>query len=401
MENLLNIIYAGILSVWSFRHPNRFVIGYLVYVSSYGGWLSNQILIGGVEYGQFLVNVLALCPVVLSWREIDSALKKVIVFLFLFYLYGLAKPVIDGHQGWILSVKSSKSMTVYFFLFYVLAFYRQLDMHRIFRFLTGLSLYYAFLYLVNRIGLPLRPPLYVKDSFIQCPYDSFLLLAFCYQLVQDDDGYTWKRLSVLAFLWLGIYIGGYFSLTVVSLIVGVGVWLYRSVRHPAVMVLLAGSLLLVLIYGWFIDASLMNVWQSQQSALDSRGYYNEFRWALIAKEIWGGYGFLSRDTRIVSLNALSEQSSYMSDLSFVDAGYVDLMGRFGGVGTLLFLLVPLYFLWNTSWDRKTLPFMAMVVSFYAVNMTWSVFSFPQGVIALSLAYTYLYIHKKTEKWQES
>lgn len=400
MENSLNVIYAVVLSVWSFRHPDRFVIGYLVYVSSYGGWMSNDILIGGVEYGQFLVNVSALFPMVMSWKEIPPALKKVILVLALFYLYGLMKPVVDGHQGWMLSVKSSKSVTAYFFLFYVLAFCRRLDWNKIFCFLTCLSLYYAILYIVNRAGLPLRPPLYVKGSFIQCPYDSFLLLAFCYQLAHADV-YGLKHGLVLAFLWTGICMGGYFSLAVVSLCIGLGVWLYRSVRHPEVMVLLTGGLFLLLVYGWYIDAFLMELWQGQQSALDSRGYYNEFRWALIAQEFWGGYGFLSRDTRIVSLNALSDRSSYMSGLSFVDAGYVDLMGRFGLIGTLLFLLVPLYFVRNTSWNRKTLPFVAMVVSFYFVNITWSVFSFPQGIIVLALAYAYLYMNKKSGKWQES
>lgn len=392
MENLLNFIFAVVLSVWSFDHPNRFVIGYLVYVSSYGGWMDNDILVGGVEYGQFLVNVLALFPVVLSWREIPVVMKAVIGVLFLFYLYGLVKPVADGHQGWILSVKSSKSMTTYFFLFYVLAFYRELDMHRIFRFLTWLSLYYALLYVVNWVGLPLRPPVYVKGNFIQCPYDSFLLLAFCYQLIQEDVC-SLKRLSILAVLWIGICMGGYFSLTVVSLGIGLGVWIYRQVRHPALWVLLTGSLLLFIIDVRYIHSTGLDWWKEQQSALDSRDYYNEFRWALIAKEFWGGYGFLSRDTRIVSLNALSDQSAYMSDLSFIDAGYVDLMGRFGLVGTLLFLLVPLYFLWNTSWNRTTVPFMALVVSFYAVNMTWSVFSFPQGIIVLALVEAYLYQQK--------
>lgn len=400
MENLLNIVCVVVLCVWSFRHPNRYVIGYLVYISSYGGWMNNDILVGGVEYGQFLANVLALFPVILSWNEIPSALKKVIGVLALFYLYGLVKPVMDGHQGWMLSVKSSKSMTTYFFLFYVLAFYKQLDVNRIFRFLTWLSLYYTAFYLMNRVGIPLRPPVYIKGDFIQCLYDSFLLLAFSYQLIQEDIC-TLKRLSVLVCLWIGICIGGYFSLTVASLFIGVGVWIYHSVRHPAIIVLMVGSMLLLLIDVWFIQSIGWDVWHNQQGALDSRGYYNEFRWALIAKEFWGGYGFLSRDTHIVSLNAMSDQSAYMSDLTFIDAGYVDLMGRFGLVGTVLFLLMPLYFLWTTSWNRLTVPFIAMVISFYAVNMTWSVFSYPQGIIVLALVYAYLYQHNKTEIWQES
>lgn len=388
MENLLNIIYAVILSVWSFRHPNRFVMGYLVYVSSYGGWFPNDILVGGVEYGEFLVHVLALAPVVFSWREIDPTLKKVILFLALFYLYGVVKPMLDGHQGWMLSVKSSKSMTAYFFLFYVLAFSDRMDWNRIFRFVTCLGLYYAVLYLVNKVGMGIRPPSYVKDSFLQCPYDSFMLLALCCQLMQED-AFRSRSLWVMALLMAGIYIGGYFSLTVTAGAIAVGMLLYRHLRHPALIVLLTGGFLLVVVYAWGISSTFLDTWKSQQSALDSRTFYNEFRWALIAKELWGGYGFLSRDTRLVSLNA-GDHSSYMSDLSFIDAGYVDLMGRFGLIGIILFLLVPLYFVWRSPWNRQTLPLLLMLLFYYAVNITWSVFSYPHGIIVLALVYAYLY-----------
>jgi len=399
MENLLNLFYAALLSVWSFRHPNRFVIGYLVYVSSYGGWFNHDILIGGVEYGEFLIHVLALAPVAFSWKEMDPTLKKVMLYLFLFYLYGLVKPMLDGHQGWMLSVKASKSMTAYFFLFYVLAFHNRLDWERIFRFITWLSLYYAGLYLINTMGIAIRPPVYVKYDFLQCPYDSFLLLALAYQLTQEEL-VDRKRLLTIALLLVGIYLGGYFSLTVASLFILLGVYLYQNVRHPALIVLLTGGFLLFLVYGWFIDTSLMTAWSSQQSALDSRSYYNEFRWALIDREFWGGYGFLSRDTRLVSMNASGESSSYMLDLSFIDAGYVDLMGRFGLIGTVLFLLLPLYFMWISSWNRKTLPFLLMLLIFYAVNVTWSVFTFPHGIIVLAFVYAYLY-SKQQEKWLES
>lgn len=401
MENLWNIVYGIVLAGWSMKHPDRFVIGYLVYVSLYFGWMNGNILIGGVDYGQFLFNVLALVPVILSWKDVEPPLKKVILLFALFYLYGLAKPVFDGHQGWMLSVKSSKSMTTYFFLFYVLAFYKRLNGEKIFRFLTCLSLYYTLLYILNKMGVVIRPPFYIKESFIQCPYDSFLLLALCYQLTKENV-YSIRRLGVITLLLIGIYIGGYFSLTLASLGIIVGVFLFRSVRHPALVVLLTCTLLLVLLDGWLIDSTFKTLWSGQQSALESRSHYNEFRWALIAKEFWGGYGFLSRDTRLVSLNAAGDTSSYMSDLSFIDAGYVDLMGRFGLIGTILFLTIPLYFLWISPKNLQTIPFLLLVVTFYAVNMTWSVFSYPQGIIVLAGVYAKLYQNHKTKcKWQES
>lgn len=399
MGVLVNIIYAFVLTRWSFTHPTRYVIGYLVYVSSYLGWFSGDILIGGVEYGEFLFNLLALLPVLCRWKELEGWVWKIMLCLFLFYVYGLVKPVADGHQGWIQSVKSSKSMTAYFFLFYVLAFYRSIDFDKVFRFITMLSVYYSVLYLVNAIGIPIRPPAYIKGRFIQCFYDSFLLLALCFQFT-GKEAFTTGKLLLTSLLIVGLYIGGYFSLLAVAVFLAVVFVLPRTIRHPLVWILLLLSVALFLVIALHGE-SLWQLWEGRQEALDSRGRYNEFRWQLIAREFWGGYGYLSRDTRLVSLSARADNSSYMTDLSFIDAGYVDLMGRFGLIGTVLFLLVPLWFLRIASWNRQTLPYLLLILFFYAVNMTWSVFSYPQGIIVLALVYAYLYQNKKLEKWQES
>ena len=400
MEILINIVYAFVLTTWSFTHPTRYVMGYFIYVSSYLGWFNQDILIGGVEYGEFLFNLLALLPVIFRWIEIDVRIKAVIIFLSMFYLYGLIKPIIDGHQGWMLSVKASKSMTAYFFLFYVIAFYKQMEWEKIFRFLKIIAVYYAFLYIINWIGLPIRPPFYIKQDFIQCFFDSFMLLALCYQLTKENP-FALNNLWICVVLLGGIYVGGYFSLLVVALFILGVIFLSQSVMHPLVWMMLAFSVVLLFVIGIICEEALWHIWKEHQAALDSRSYYNEFRWQLIAKEFLGGYGYLSRDTRLVSLNSMADSSSYMTDLSFVDAGYVDLLGRFGLIGTILLLLVPGYFLWKTTWNRQTLPFILMVISFYAVNVTWSVFSYPQGIIVLALVYAYLFQNNKIEIWQES
>lgn len=399
MENVVNILFAVILLGWSFWSPTCYVIGYLVYVSSYLGWFGKDIIINGVEYGQFFLNLLALIPVVFTWREIDVRIKRIILILFLFYLYGLFKPIWEGHQSLELSIKASKSMTAYFFMFYALAFNRRLEYDKIFRFLTVLSVYYAVLYIVNTIGVEFRPPFYVKEQFLQCPYDSFLLLALCYQLAYTA-AFQLKQVAVLSLLYIGIYLSGYTSLFVASLLVGVVILLYRHISSPLVWVFLLLLLVFSLIYDSSVEQSIWRFWENQQGALNSRYHYNEFRWNLITKEFWGGYGFLSRDTHLISLSA-EKENFYMSDLSFIDAGYVDMMGRFGLVGTLLLLSLSLYIIINSLWNRQTLPFILMVLSYYAVNITWSVFTYPQGIIVLALVYAFLYNNQILNVWQKS
>ena len=319
MEILINIVYAFVLTTWSFTHPTRYVMGYFIYVSSYLGWFNQDILIGGVEYGEFLFNLLALLPVIFRWIEIDVRIKAVIIFLSMFYLYGLIKPIIDGHQGWMLSVKSSKSMTAYFFLFYVIAFYKQMEWEKLFRFLTIIAVYYASLYIVNWIGLPIRPPFYIKQDFIQCFFDSFMLLALCYQLTKENP-FALNNLWICVVLLGGIYVGGYFSLLVVAFFILGVIFLSQNVKHPLVWMMLAFSVVLLFVIGIICEEALWHIWKEHQAALDSRSYYNEFRWQLIAKEFLGGYGYLSRDTRLVSLNSMADSSSYMTDLSCIHKG---------------------------------------------------------------------------------
>ena len=82
-------------------------------------------------------------------------------------------------------------------------------------------------------------------------------------------------------------------------------------------------------------------------------------------------------------------TGYKETLSFIDAGYVDLLGRFGVIGLLLFLFYPFKILFNSLRFPYLFPFTFLIIQFVAVNYTWSVFSYPMGILVLSLVYVFV------------
>ena len=136
---------------------------------------------------------------------------------------------------------------------------------------------------------------------------------------------------------------------------------------------------------WFYNIQLQ-----QANALMTRNEFNEFRWDLIQKNQWFGYGFLDKSSEIVKSH--SSSSVYAETFSFIDAGYIDLLGRFGWIIMLVFLLYPLKYLLSSIKDKELFPFSMFIVQFFCVNYTWAVFSFPMGIIPLSI--TYAFIAKK-------
>ena len=132
---------------------------------------------------------------------------------------------------------------------------------------------------------------------------------------------------------------------------------------------------------WYIELN-----QSQTNSLVSRERYNEFRWSLINKQLYFGWGFLYKTMSIVKSVA---STGYMETFSFIDSGYVDLFGRFGIIGTFIFMLYPIYIMLKSFGDKALYPFAFFIIQFMCVNYTWSVFSFPMGITVLSIAYVFV------------
>lgn len=396
MELLINALFL-LISIWySFKNPTAFVCLQLLYYTQFLGFVSTEFLVGGADYGSFLVNTSILFPLLIKGpydKQTDKVTFYSICFILFFILYGLFKPVLDGSQNLIMGVKAARSFCSYLLFFYLLLFRKHIDFEKVFNCVLIISLIFAILYLVNFVGLRIVPPYYKKGIFIQCKYDSYLTFSIAVLLYERmTTKNTRNFLFIIILLFSGICIGGYFSLTATSALILLFAPLYKraySIKEVIVFGLVL-CLYLVVCYmaieqsDWYIHLQ-----QSQSNSLMSRERYNNFRWNLIQQQLYWGWGFLYKTTGIVKTMA---SEGYMETFSFIDSGYVDLFGRFGILGTILFLSYPVFLIIKSLHYRILYPFAFFIFQFLCVNYTWSVFSFPMGITVLALAYTFIISH---------
>ena len=251
-----------------------------------------------------------------------------------------------------------------------------------------IAIYFTLLYILFSIGIHIIPPYYAKGSLIQCPYDSYILLALAFVL-SFNRHLGLKEICISVFLFTGIVISDYFSLTVSALGIIAGTITFRIIdsKKKFYLFVLLVFIIISLIYVTYAP-TLESLLGSQNEALTSRERHNEFRMFLIQQHFWDGYGFLGKESKLV-LSVASQGSAYMESLSFIDSGYIDMMGRFGLVGTVMLCLTHLLYIRQFRLNDKTVAFILLVLSFFAVNITWSVFTFPMGITVLAIVYVYL------------
>lgn len=394
---LIAIILFLILSIYySFKSPTVFVCLHILYHTQFLGFISTELLIAGTDYSSFLINMSIFLPLCIKGRlkkEVDKISIYSIYFIAIFIIYGFYKPVWDGSQTLFMGIKAGKSFLSYTFFFYLLLFRKHIDFRKVFNCILAISILFSTLYIINYAGLRLVPPYYVKEKFIQCKYDSFLVFSIAiliYRRINNEN--TKYFLPMIILMFLGIWIGGYFSLIATTALILLFTPLYQR-AYSAKEVLFFGCLFCFYLFVCYVMIEQSDWYnhlqRSQANSLISRERYNQFRWDLIKQHLYWGWGFLYKTTSTVK--SLSS-GQYTETFSFIDSGYVDLFGRFGIIGTILFLFYPVYLILKSLPYRHLFPFTFFIFQFLCVNYTWSVFSFPMGITVLALAYTFIISH---------
>lgn len=391
MNIAINILFLLLLTSWAIKKPTKFVIGYFIYVTAYLGFFSRDILVANIEFGTFISNLIPLfCAVMYRNKLKDKTSIYIVIALLLFYVYGLFKPVIDGRQNIIMSVISSKAHTFYFFVIYVITLKDSIDFKKVFNFIFYTSIYYSALYIINGFGIGIRPPVFIKGDGIQCCFDSFMTFSLFY--LHSQLCHIKKKAIYTVILIIGIYLGDFFSLISTSIILLPFLSiLIKNWKNKANIIIFAAIIAvpIFIAFSFFQESqTYKEITANQSNAIETRSAHNEFRWHLIDKEYNWGYGFIHKDSHFLSFFTNSD-SQYMNSLSFIDSGYTDLMGKFGLYGTILFLLIPLYFIKQGFKNSSNAFCIIFIIQMFAVNITWSVFTYQMGIILLALAYSYI------------
>lgn len=392
------IIYIVILSNYLWKKPTVFVCGYIIMTTNFFGLIPvGQIYIDGTELNFFLLNIVCLIGSLKEYYRLNPVALKIISFIAIFYLYGILRPVLLGEQSIFLSIKASKSFSYYFFFFYVLSLYKRINFNTIFSLIYKLACYFSIIYIIDLI-VSLSPVLlgYEKESSynIQCRYDSYIYLA----LGLINSGVlkipVKNRIFSNMLLLAGIAIGGYFSLLFCAICILICSYVLERWKRFSIGVKIVLGTILILSSSVFIVSfiSIDSIVQTRLDAISSRDRYNETRVLLIGQQILWGYGFLSQNSKLVMGTMSDSAEQYSMGLSFMDSGYIDLAGRFGILGTIIFLLYPIYALVKL-YNTKYLLLVFVIISLYAINWTWSVFSFPMGIIIISLIFGFMMKNK--------
>jgi hypothetical protein len=117
----------------------------------------------------------------------------------------------------------------------------------------------------------------------------------------------------------------------------------------------------------------------QTSSFKARAIYNVERFELIFQKPLQGYGFLHKSAFDLGDHV------YTESLSFIDSGYVDLLGKFGFIGMILYLLIVTIPFFKVKSDILVASIKIFFLQYFLINITWSVFSFIIGTISLSIA----------------
>lgn len=399
---IIVIIYILILFIWSNSHPTKYAIGYIIFISNFGGLISPEMyLINGTDYTSLLLNLSCITPILFKFRNTPKIGKFLIISWLIFYIYGLIRPVLLGYQDIILSIKSSKSFMAYAFASYLIVNYKYANFYKILKFILYLSIYFCILYIcANFIHIGNLLPAYEKDDYIQCSYDSFIYFSLYYVWSKYFNRPLDKKLFISLILVFGIFLGGYFSLLACCIIflctLAAHALLNKYSYRSKFIIGIICIIICIFIYNLVASSGYLDeIIQNQLSAFESRDRHNLLRNYLISKQLIFGYGFISPDSNFMLQN-IEADNQYAQSLSFIDSGYTDLLGKFGVFGTIIFLFVPLITLWKLKISLNNI-FFIFIISFYAINVTWAVLCYPMGIIDMGLVFSLLlYTYSSTQ-----
>src|SRR5690606_14504475 len=122
----------------------------------------------------------------------------------------------------------------------------------------------------------------------------------------------------------------------------------------------------------------------------SRDVYNEFRWSAIHDSPIYGFGFVHRDAALTDRYRLMDGVAYAERFSVIDSGYVDLLIKFGYLGAGVYLMMwfrVVYYALYSGFRGRPLNLLLglFLLQYYAVSLTWSVFSYAHGLVPAFIA----------------
>ncbi|MDD7914977.1 O-antigen ligase family protein [Polaribacter ponticola] len=328
----------------------------------------------------------------------------VIIILVLGLLaYGIIRPIVNDYSSAKQALIASKDAWFYVIFIYLIVYYDNIDLSALIKWVKWVSIYFTVCYCLFFVLPAIIPPVYFKGTHIRTFFPTYISLAIFLYLIEFKMSRekSFKILGIIVFLFLGLIFATHSALTVMTLFFAV-LYLFAydanlEFRKETVFKLLgvsvfAASLALIFINGLYdkIVDEINAVVYSEDLALQTRDLYNKFRWDAINKEKVFGYGYIHQSAKLMTQYKLGATNAFMERFTVIDSGYVDLLLKYGylGTGIMLFTLCR-YFMFGFFTKYKnhiTLAMSFYLIQYLFINYTWSVYTFSHGIIPGGIAF---------------
>lgn len=411
---------------YSLFNPTKMVIYYIIISSYFFGFFNpGLIIIGGTELGMFSVNFFLFIAIFLykRWYLIDMYIAPIMLTLFILLFYGILGPVFREFENLQQAVTSSKSFLHVAIFFYIFIRREDIDVYVIMRFMRRLGLYLGILSTLSILVPPLMavmPPAYTMGFgtggmggiFVQYPTYIVLAQFLYYAEWQSGNLKTKPFLYITLILFLGTMFTKFTALTTfsyASLAFIYTVWHSSGIRESFTTIKKVLSVLLLMIVVYVASVKLQEtlaeeyhkITSGEDLALKTRDIYNAFRWKAIYDSPLIGMGFIHKSAPIMD-NYKVLDNPYMEKFDVIDSGYVDQLVRFGYIGVIVYLTIVGLYLLSVFKQEDPSPYAlaaaAYILPYFLINTTWAVFSFPHGLIPMSIAFFVIYSFRPTIKY---
>jgi O-antigen ligase len=312
--------------------------------------------------------------------------------------FGITYPYYLGHSSLSAAVIDGKEMFSYAVLAYLAVNKKHFDYRYFVRLFSIVSAILVTVLILSYLT-GYCPPGYtqVDDSnVIRVNYSTYIsIAAFMLAAKVMSNRIETSDLIFMGYLFTGLFIQGHRSIaltTTLAIILMWCLWTKRTVKIFAALGITMLVLSSMIVTPGFIKTIIAPTSELYDVAgsIESRKNINYVRFLYIAERPLLGYGFIHKSSPLGEEVGVYSTSRFNESLGVVDSGYIDMMVRFGIVGTLMLcgafgMLIVNRLRRLNMLRNEQIAMVLFLVTLYFVNYTWSVFTYGFGIICSSIA----------------
>jgi hypothetical protein len=401
----MNIIPISILIIslfFAFKYPKYFIYLFVISSTKFFGFLDVEkySLIAGVNYYYALLCIIPLIVLVIKKNHFKFKTYNPLVLCYIgLFLLGLLRAIFIYEADIKSTILVSKEFFSVFFLLYLLNFKRNISIVKLINFTITIGLILSLIFIIYKLFY-IYPPAYKNGDNIRVFFPSYISLAYFlvyYKLLKSLSRF--KNVVYLVILFFGLALCDYDSLLIMANVAICSHFLIlRNSNYLFSLKSLWKSVFLIIVFCLLIFSTtylnkISSFISEDNTAVSSRIVHNAHRINAIGDSFYWGYGFLHEDSEKAKEYIVNPDNNFQNSLGVIDSGYIDLLIKFGIIGSLFFLIIILkYLLTNLNkHNTRSLEFISTIFIFHFlfVNYTWSVFTYRHGLIPFFIVLLFL------------